>query len=101
MSRRREPRVEVSLEVKVWGLDRHGKPFVQHARTRDSTRRGVKLIGVDGVNVGEFLGIQTGEQRARYRVVGMGRKNPPKAEQMGFHCRKPKKNFFFSPPQNI
>ena len=28
-----ESRVDISLDVKVWGLDVYGKPFVQHART--------------------------------------------------------------------
>ena len=101
MSRRREPRVELSLEVKVWGLDRHGKPFVQHARTLDITRQGAKLIGVDCVNVGEVLGIQNGEQKARFKVVWMGRENTPKAGQIGVHCLEPEKKIFVSPPQNI
>ncbi|HEY6969879.1 MAG TPA: PilZ domain-containing protein [Candidatus Angelobacter sp.] len=97
MSRRREPRVEVSFEVKAWGLDRHGKPFVQHARTLDITKLGAKLIGIDCVNVGEIIGIQNGEQKARFKVVWIGRENTPKAGQIGVHCLEPEKAIFTQP----
>src|SRR5215471_12539319 len=99
MSRRREPRVEVSFEVKAWGLDRHGKPFVQHARTLDITKLGAKLIGIDCVNVGEIIGIQNGEQKARFKVIWIGRENTPKAGQIGVHSLEPGKNIFVHPPQ--
>ena len=94
MSRRREPRVEVNLEVKVWGLDRHGKPFVQHAHTVDATGLGVRLIGVDCVKVGEVVGVQHGQQKARFKVVWMGRDNTPKAGQIGLHNLEPDKQIF-------
>ena len=82
MSRRREPRVEVVLDVKVWGLDRFGKLFVQHARTLDATRFGARLIGVDCVKAGEIIGLQHNGQKARFKVVWTGRENTPKAGQI-------------------
>lgn len=85
MSRRREPRVEMDLEVKVWGLDLHGKSFMQHARTVDATRRGLRLIGIDCVRLGDVVGIQYGEQKARYKVIWIGRENTPKSGQIGLH----------------
>lgn len=99
MSRRREPRVERNFEVKVWGLDRHGKPFMQHARTLDITQLGARLIGIDCVSVGETIGIQNGDQKARFKVVWMGRENTPKAGQIGVHCLEPDKTIFGRPPQ--
>jgi hypothetical protein len=101
MSRRREPRVERNFEVKVWGLDRHGKPFMQHARTLDITQMGARLIGIDCVNVGETIGIQNGDQKARFKVVWMGRENTPKAGQIGVHCLEADKRIFARLPQNI
>lgn len=94
MSRRREPRVELNREVKVWGLDRHGKPFMQHARTLDVTNLGARLIGVDCVTLGETIGIQSGDRKARFKVVWMGRENTPKAGQIGVHCLEPEKEVF-------
>ena len=98
MSRRREPRVELNFEVKVWGMDRYGKPFMQHARTLDITNLGARLIGVDCVNVGDTIGIQNGDQKGRFKVVWMGRENTPKAGQIGVHCLEPDKKIFGSRP---
>jgi len=92
--------MERNLEVKVWGLDRHGKPFMQHARTLDITQLGARLIGVDCVAVGETIGIQNGDQKARFKVVWMGRENTPKAGQIGVHCLEPDKTIFGRTPQN-
>ena len=100
MSRRREPRVELNFEVKVWGLDRHGKPFMQHAHTLDITRAGARLIGVECVKVGEIIGIQNGDTKARFKVVWMGRENTPKAGQIGVHCVEPEKSIFIVHPPN-
>jgi hypothetical protein len=91
MSRRREPRVETNLDVKVWGLDRYGNAFVQKARTVDATRLGIRLMGVDCVNVGEVVGVQHGGQKANYEVVWTGREYTPKAGQIGLHCLEPDK----------
>jgi hypothetical protein len=100
MSRRREPRVEVNFEVKVWGMDCHGKPFMQHAHTLDITRAGARLIGVDCVKVGEIIGIQNGNHKARFKVVWMGRENTPKAGQVGVHCMEPAKSIFVTHQQH-
>jgi hypothetical protein len=86
--------VELNLEVKVWGLDRHGKPFMQHARTLDVTNLGARLIGVDCVTLGETIGIQNGDRKARFKVVWVGRENTPKAGQIGVHCLEPEKELF-------
>jgi hypothetical protein len=96
MSRRREPRVEVNFEVKVWGMDRHGKPFMQHAHTLDITRSGARLAGIECVQLGEIIGIQSGGQKARFKVVWMGRENTPKAGQIGVHCVEPEKSIFLN-----
>lgn len=92
--------MERNYEVKVWGLDRHGKPFMQHARTLDITQRGARLIGIDCVSVGETIGIQNGDQKARFKVVWMGRENTPKAGQIGVHCLEADKTIFGQPLQN-
>ena len=94
MSRRREPRVEVNLDVKVWGLDRHGKLFVQNARTLDATRFGARLLGVDCVREGEIIGLQHGGNKARFKVIWTGRENTPKAGQIGIHCMETDKPIF-------
>jgi PilZ domain-containing protein len=88
-----EPRVAISLDVKVWGLDLYGKPFVQHARTVNATSVGARLIGIDCVREGEVISLQHGEQNARCKVVWVGR-DAAKARQIGVFCVEPGKNLF-------
>jgi hypothetical protein len=90
--------VEINLDVKVWGLDRHGKLFVQNARTLDATRFGARLIGVDCVREGEVIGLQHGGNKARFKVVWAGRENTPKAGQIGIHCMESEKPIFIREP---
>ena len=46
MSPYHEPRVDISLDVKVWGMDLYGKPFVQHARTVNASSVGARSSGL-------------------------------------------------------
>jgi hypothetical protein len=82
MAMRPEPRIHISLEVKVWGLDMYGRPFVQHARTVNASSVGARLIGIDCVREGEVISLQHKEQRSRCRVVWVGR-DAAKARQIG------------------
>ena len=43
MERRRELRLRLALQVRVWGTDHNGKSFEQDATTVDLTPRGVRL----------------------------------------------------------
>ncbi|HET6842699.1 MAG TPA: PilZ domain-containing protein [Candidatus Angelobacter sp.] len=93
MSRRREPRVEMNMDVTVWGMDRYGKPFVQHARTLNATRGGARLLGIDCVAQGETVGIQHAGEKSRFRVVWVGRVDSPRAGQVGVQCLEDKTIF--------
>jgi hypothetical protein len=93
MVRRIEPRVAISLDVKVWGLDLYGKPFVQHARTVNATSVGARLIGIDCVREGEVISLQHGEQKARCKVVWVGR-DAARSRQIGIFCLEAGKSLF-------
>ena len=93
MIRPLEPRVDISLDVKVWGLDLYGKPFVQHARTVNTSSVGARLIGIDCVNEGAVISLQHGEQKARCKVIWVGR-DRAKSRQIGIHCLEPGKKLF-------
>jgi hypothetical protein len=88
-----EPRVAISLRVKVWGLGVYGKPFVQHARTVNATSVGARLIGIDCVREGEVISLQHGEQEARCKVVWVGR-DASLSRQIGIFCLEAGKNLF-------
>jgi len=93
MTRYLEPRVDISLDVKVWGMDLYGKPFVQHARTVNATSVGARLIGIDCVLEGEVISLQHENQKARCKVVWVGR-DAAKSRQIGVQVVEPDKNLF-------
>jgi hypothetical protein len=88
-----EPRVAISLDVKVWGMDLYGKPFVQHARTVNATSVGARLIGIDCVREGEVISLQHENQKARCKVVWVGH-DAAKSRQIGVQVVEPDKKLF-------
>src|SRR5215813_1172066 len=88
-----EPRIQISLDVKVWGMDLAGKPFVQHARTVNATSVGARLIGIDCVREGEVISLQHGAQQSRCRVVWVGR-DVAKARQIGIQSLDTERSLF-------
>ena len=93
MMRYLEPRVDISLDVKVWGMDFNGKPFVQHARTVNASSAGARLIGIDCVREGEVISLQHDDQKARCKVIWVGR-DAAKSRQIGIQCVEPDKKLF-------
>jgi PilZ domain len=88
-----EPRVDISLDVKVWGMDLYGKPFVQHARTVNASSVGARLIGIDCVREGEVISLQHENQKARCKVIWVGR-DAAKSRQIGIQVVEPDKRLF-------
>jgi hypothetical protein len=93
MAHQLEPRIQISLDVKVWGMDLAGKPFVQHARTVNATSVGARLIGIDCVREGEVISLQHGTQQSRCRVVWVGR-DVARARQIGIRSIESGKTLF-------
>jgi len=74
MDRRRNPRVTALLPVRVWGVDAHSLPFTELVTVKNLSASGVVLRGLRRrVNPGEILEVQTGEGKAQFRVVWVGR----------------------------
>jgi hypothetical protein len=83
----RELRVPMQLEVRVWGIDVEGKPFFQTARTSEVSAKGARLEGITCLKqVGEVIGVQHSNQKARFRVVWIGEKGTPEQGQIGITC---------------
>ncbi len=77
----------MQLEVRVWGIDVKGKPFFQTARTSEVSVKGARLEGITCLKqVGEVIGVQHGNQKARFRVVWIGEKGTPEQGQVGITC---------------
>jgi PilZ domain-containing protein len=93
MFQRPEPRISISLDVKVWGMDVYGRPFVQHARTVNATSVGARLIGIDCVREGEIISLQHADRQSRCRVIWVGR-DAAKARQIGIRSVESGKTLF-------
>ena len=87
----RELRVNLQLDVRVWGIDNLGKPFSQNARTIEISALGARLMGVQRVQEGDIIGIQYGQAKARFRVVWIGKEGSEQPGSVGVECVEPGK----------
>jgi hypothetical protein len=84
--------MQAQLELRVWGLDNTGKPFSQAARTSAISYSGASLLSIFvPLDVGEVIGVQYGNQKARFRVVRAGQKGTVKEGEIGIACLEPNK----------
>jgi hypothetical protein len=86
MQHLRELRVELHLQVKVWGMDATGKPFTVLAETIEISGLGARLTGIHSLTAGEVIGIQYQDQKARFRVMWIGQPGEEKHGQIGVKC---------------
>jgi hypothetical protein len=65
-----EPRVDVNLPIRVFGMDAEGKPFSQKAHARNISLHGARVAGLEKqLKPGDVVGVQFGEQKARCKVI--------------------------------
>lgn len=74
MSKRREPRKELQISVRVFGTDSSGKTFSEKVTTVNVSQRGVELSGVSAqLNPEDIIGLSYANNRAHFRVKWMGK----------------------------
>ena len=79
-----EPRVTVDLPVRVWGMSAEGRPFSQQARAQNISSEGALLSGVESeLKVGDVIGVQCDEKKARCTVVWAMNTGPMKKNEVG------------------
>ncbi len=67
---RREERVPVDLEIRVWGMAADGHAFSQHARTHNISASGALLCEIErDLKIGDTIGVQVGQQKTRCKVI--------------------------------
>ncbi len=72
------PITEVSVPVRIWGLDANGKAFNQAAIARDLTETTAILAGITApLNPDDVIGIQVGPQKSRFRIHSINGGNAP------------------------
>ena len=77
-------RVPVDLELRVWGMSADGRAFSQHARARNVSAGGALLCNLDrDLKIGDTIGVQTGEKKARCKVIWSANTRSPEKIKVG------------------
>src|SRR5216683_8058736 len=70
MEKRPELRVLADIPVRVWGMDSDGKPFFQSATAGSLSSEGGQLSHINHcLKIGDVIGIQYGDKKARFEVI--------------------------------
>jgi hypothetical protein len=92
MGKRRDPRIEAKLPVRIAGIDVNGRPLLQMVTTRNISRRGALLEGVQGVfKPEETISLTYKNNKGRFRVSWMGNTGTDRAGQIGVQSIDPAK----------
>src|SRR5205085_12266890 len=87
MGRRHEDRLQVNLPVRVWGMDRNGKPFIQSAHVVHVTRLGGPLRDLYCVHTkGDGIRVQHGSQQANFKITWIGHPVTSEDGHVGSYC---------------
>src|SRR5580693_6710746 len=85
MGKRREPRKDIRVAVRIFGTDRGGQLFSEKVFTVNVSQQGVELSGVQAQpNVDEIVGITHGVTKAHFRVKWVGQ--PAATKQDDWVC---------------
>jgi len=92
MGKRRDPRIQARLQVRIAGIDANGRPLLQVVMTRDISRQGALLDGIQGTfELGEIISVSYKNNKARFRVAWMGDTGTDRAGQIGVQSIDPAK----------
>lgn len=92
MGKRREPRKEMQVQVRVFGTDREGHIFSEKVSTTDISHSGVRLTGIRArLQNDEVIGLTYGCNKVHFRVRWIGQPNTPLDGQVGLLNLTPEK----------
>lgn len=79
-----EPRITVDLPVRVYGMSAEGKAFSQAAHAQNISSDGALISGIDSeLKVGDVIGVQCDDKKARCSVVWVMNTGAIKKNQVG------------------
>jgi hypothetical protein len=98
MGKRREPRKEIKVPVRIFGTDSSGQIFSEKVFTANVSQQGAELTGVHAEpKVDEIVGVTYGATKAHFRVKWVGQRGTPKAGYLGLLNLSPEKSFWDFP----
>jgi PilZ domain len=84
MDNRSEPRLEASAVVRIWGMSADGEAFFQNVRANNLSTQGASLSEVEyTLSVGDVIGLQIDDKKARCRVTWVIEGGPLHKRQVG------------------
>jgi hypothetical protein len=104
MGKRREPRKEIAVPIRIFGTDSSGQIFSEKVFTVNVSQQGVELRGVQAQpNVDEIVGVTYGVTKVHFRVKWVGQPGTPKAGHLGLLNLSPEKSLwdFELPPPSF
>jgi len=98
MGKRREPRKEIKVPVRIFGTDSSGQIFSEKVFTANVSQQGAELIGVQAQpKVDEIVGVTYGVTKGHFRVKWVGQRGTPKAGHLGLLNLSPEKSLWDFP----
>jgi hypothetical protein len=98
MGKRREPRKDISVPVRIFGTDSGGRIFNEKVTTVNVSRSGVELAGIKAqLKEQEVIGLTYGQAKLHFRVQWAGAPGTPKAGHAGLLNLSPEKAFWDFP----
>jgi hypothetical protein len=92
MPKRREPRIDVKLAVRIFGTDSSGQVFSEKVFTVNISRYGVRLTGVPvQLNLDETIGLSYKTSKVNFKVKWTGTAGTLLAGQVGLLNLAPEK----------
>jgi Tfp pilus assembly protein PilZ len=98
MGKRREPRKEIRVPVRIFGTDSAGQIFSEKVFTVNVSRNGVELSGVQAQpSISEIIGLTYGQIKSHFRVMWVGQPGTPKLGHLGLLNLSPEKTLWDFP----
>ena len=98
MGKRREPRKEIKVPVRIFGTDKDGQIFSEKVSTSNVSQHGVLLAGVRAQpDIDEIVGVTYREVKSHFRVRWVGQPSTPQVGQLGLLNLTPDKTFWDFP----
>jgi DNA-binding response OmpR family regulator len=87
MGHRREERLPLKLTALVWGTRRDGSMFLERANTLNISSVGARIKGLSTqLYPGAIVGLQQGDNKARFEVVWTGESGTDAEGEVGLRC---------------
>jgi PilZ domain len=95
MGKRREPRKEIRVPVRIFGTDKRGDIFSEKVFTVNVSQQGVELSGAQAEpKLDEIVGLTYGTTKVHFRVKWIGKPGTAKAGRIGLLNLSPEKSLW-------